>query len=53
MLLFIDWQKLHDQQVVALSTVHKEEMAEMKAAFEEEIKKSKVGVIDHVVLHCV
>ncbi|XP_048750682.2 myosin heavy chain, striated muscle-like isoform X3 [Ostrea edulis] len=39
-----DWQKLHDQQVVALSTVHKEEMAEMKAAFEEEIKKSKEQV---------
>nr|XP_022306043.1 uncharacterized protein LOC111112655 isoform X13 [Crassostrea virginica] len=36
-----DWQKLHDQQVAAMSNVHKEEMAEMKAAFEEEIKKYK------------
>lgn len=43
MLLFLDWQKLHDQQVAAMSNVHKEEMAEMKAAFEEEIKKYKVG----------
>ncbi|XP_061170471.1 myosin-10-like isoform X3 [Saccostrea echinata] len=36
-----DWQKLHDQQVVALTNAHKEEMAEMKAAFEEELKKTK------------
>nr|XP_022305371.1 uncharacterized protein LOC111112260 isoform X1 [Crassostrea virginica] len=36
-----DWQKLHDQQVAAMSNVHKEEIAEMKAAFEEEIKKYK------------
>ncbi|XP_065929260.1 uro-adherence factor A isoform X6 [Magallana gigas] len=36
-----DWQKLHDQQVTALSNAHKEEMAELKAGFEEELKKYK------------
>uniref|UniRef100_K1RXJ5 Uncharacterized protein n=1 Tax=Magallana gigas TaxID=29159 RepID=K1RXJ5_MAGGI len=36
-----DWQKLHDQQVAALSNAHKEEMAELKAGFEEELKKYK------------
>lgn len=47
MLLFIDWQKLHDQQVTALSNAHKEEMAELKAGFEEELTKYKVKRLCH------